>query len=77
MERKDQIKEYLLENTGLSNLENDFDIFESGIVNSLFSIQLMTYLEKKFDIKITMNDLDMLNFSTINSIDTFVSSKLS
>jgi methoxymalonate biosynthesis acyl carrier protein len=76
MERKRIIKEYLLENTGLPNLENDLDIFETGLVNSLFSIQLMTYLEKEFKIKITMEDLNMDNFGTINSIDNFILNKL-
>ncbi|SDW03924.1 Acyl carrier protein [Marininema mesophilum] len=50
----------------------DTEIFEEGFVNSLFAIQLMTFLEKEFAIKITMDDLDMENYKSVNAIGEFV-----
>jgi methoxymalonate biosynthesis acyl carrier protein len=50
-------------------------LFESGIVNSLFAVQLMTYLEKTFRIEVTMDDLSLENFESINSTSSFVLSK--
>jgi acyl carrier protein len=57
------------------DLDNDLDIFESGMVNSLFAIELMTFLEKSFDIKVTMDDLDMENFKSVNAASLFVQQK--
>lgn len=69
------VKEYLLQKINLSELKDDVNIFEEGLVNSLFAIELMTFLEKSFHIKITMEDLNMDNFSSINSIKNFLKSK--
>ncbi|MEC2849591.1 acyl carrier protein [Bacillus cereus] len=50
-------------------------MFEEGLVNSLFAIQLMTFLEKEFAIKVTMDDLDMDNYKSVNSIGNFIRNK--
>ncbi|MGD2088632.1 MAG: acyl carrier protein [Candidatus Aminicenantes bacterium] len=72
---QDIIRNYIMENVNLQELDDDFDIFEAGLVNSLFAIELMTFLEKAFDIKVTMDDLDMDNFKTVNSTGQFVQRK--
>ncbi|HCF52021.1 MAG TPA: acyl carrier protein, partial [Bacillus sp. (in: Bacteria)] len=54
---------------------DDTEIFEEGLVNSLFAIQLMTFLEKEFAIKVTMDDLDMDNYKSVNSIGNFIRNK--
>ena len=71
----DSIRHYLLENIGVAELDDDVDIYESGLVNSLFAIQLMTFLEKSFEIKVTMDDLDMENFKSVNAASRFVLGK--
>ncbi|GGA37464.1 hypothetical protein GCM10007416_07970 [Kroppenstedtia guangzhouensis] len=53
----------------------DTEIFEEGLVNSLFAIQLMTFLEKEFAIKVTMEDLDMENYKSVNAIGKFIRNK--
>ena len=72
---QDIIRNYIMENVNLEELDDDFDIFEAGLVNSLFAIELTTFLEKAFDIKVTMDDLDMENFKTVNSTGQFVQRK--
>jgi len=69
------IRGYILGNINIPNLDNDFDIFEAGIVNSLFAIELMTFLEKEFSIKVTMDDLDMENFKSVDAAAVFVERK--
>jgi acyl carrier protein len=69
------IRNYIMENVNLQELDDDYDIFEAGLVNSLFAIELMTFLEKAFNIKVTMDDLDMENFKTVNSTGSFVQRK--
>lgn len=69
------VSDYILENINVSQLDHDVDIFEEGLANSLFAIELMTFLEKAFNIKVTMDDLDMNNFKSVNCITAFVRSK--
>ncbi|QDX93496.1 acyl carrier protein [Brevibacillus laterosporus] len=71
------ISDYILEHVNVEELDYDLLIFDEGLVNSLFAIQLMTYLEKTFSIKITMDDLDFENYRSINAISNFVKSKQS
>lgn len=73
---QESIRKYILDNINIPSLDNDFDIFEAGIVNSLFAIELMTFLEKTFNIKVTMDDLDMTNFKSVNAASQFVFNKL-
>ena len=72
---RDVIRNYILENVNLPHLDDDFDIFDAGIVNSLFAIELMTFLEKAFRIKVTMDDLDMENFKSVTATSEFVRRK--
>jgi methoxymalonate biosynthesis acyl carrier protein len=72
---QDVIRGFIMENVSAAELDDDFDIFESGMVNSLFAIELMTFLEKTFEIKVTMDDLDMENFKSISAAGQFVQQK--
>ena len=74
-EPRDLIRMYILRSINVPNVDNDVNLFESGLVNSLFAIQLMTFVEKSFGIKVTMDDLDLNNFSSVNAISTFVKHK--
>lgn len=73
------MKEELLKFLGrfypISETDVDTNIYELGYVNSLFGQQLIIYLEKKFDIEIEIEDIDINNFSTINNILAFVQKK--
>jgi methoxymalonate biosynthesis acyl carrier protein len=54
--------------------END-DIFALGFINSLFAMQLVTWVEKEFEIRIEDEDLDLENFNTIGAIADLVARK--
>jgi len=74
---KETIRTYLLQKIGGNiNLGLDDDIFEQGLVNSMFALQLVMYLEKEFSIKIENDDLQLSNFNTINHIEDFIQRKL-
>lgn len=72
---KDIIRSYILENLHVPDIEDDCDIFASGMANSLFAIELMTFLESTFNIKVTMDDLDIENFKTVEATSRFVQRK--
>ena len=69
---KETVKRFILSSIAIPHLKDDDDLFESGIVNSLFAVQLMTYIEKVFAIEVGMDDLDMDNFKSLNAATAFV-----
>jgi len=69
------VGEYIVQNVGMDDIDHDLDIFEEGLVSSLFAIELMTYLERNFEVKVTMEDLDMDNFKSVNSICEYIMEK--
>jgi methoxymalonate biosynthesis acyl carrier protein len=58
-----------------SELKDADDIFALGFVNSLFAMQLVTWLEKEFLFTIKDEDLDIQNFNSINAICGFIGRK--
>jgi methoxymalonate biosynthesis acyl carrier protein len=57
------------------DLQDDQDIFAMGFVNSLFAIQLITFVEGEFGIAVEDEDLTLENFSTVNAIVHLVKRK--
>ena len=54
----------------------DVDLFATGMVNSLFAMQLVLFVEKEFGIAVDNEDLDYDNFKSIDAIASFVGRKL-
>ncbi len=55
---------------------NDEELFSSGLVNSLFAMQLVLFIEKEYSIKVENEDLDFDNFKTLNAIVGFIERKI-
>jgi methoxymalonate biosynthesis acyl carrier protein len=72
---KETVKRFILNSINITHLDDDDDLFESGIVNSLFAVQLMTFIEKTFAIEVEMDDLDIENFKSLNATAAFVLKK--
>jgi acyl carrier protein len=52
------------------------DIFKLGVVNSLFAMQLVLFVENEFSITAEREDLDINNFCSIAALTHFVLNKL-
>lgn len=75
MERKQLIKDYIEENMDafvVEELQEDDNIFEKGFVQSIFAVQLLSFIESTFDVSISDDDIQLINFSTINNIDKLI-----
>ena len=72
---KETVKRFILSSITITDLDDDDNLFESGIVNSLFAVQLMTFIEKTFAIEVGMDDLDIENFKSLNAATAFVVKK--
>ncbi|HET7597175.1 MAG TPA: phosphopantetheine-binding protein [Burkholderiales bacterium] len=69
------MRRFILSAAGLPSLADDDDLFDSGIVNSLFAVQLMTFIEKEFSIEVGTEDLDIRNFRSLNATAAFILNK--
>lgn len=74
--RKKLVSEYLCKIAGRQDLDESVDIFETGLVNSLATIQLIAFLEKNFKIKVEIDDLDRANFCSIQAVCGFLDRKV-
>ncbi|MBL0743059.1 acyl carrier protein [Chryseolinea lacunae] len=72
---KTSVRKFITKSIGIGDIRDDEDLFDSGIVNSLFSIQLVTFIEKSFGLEITQDDLDMDNFKSVDAVCNFVRRK--
>ncbi|MEK4058476.1 MULTISPECIES: acyl carrier protein [Paenibacillus] len=69
---KSDVRAFLSRYVKNQDIQDDEDIFSSGAVNSLFAMQLIMYLESRFSIRITNQEMNPDNFKSINSIEQTV-----
>lgn len=73
---KSQTRAFLGRFIGAGHLgSDDEDMFARGLVNSLFAMQLIAWVEKTFAIRVEDQDLEITNFNSVNAIDRFVARK--
>jgi len=74
-EIRETVKRFIANAIMNAKFNDDDNLFESGIINSLFAVQLMTFIEKTFAIEVETDDLDIENFKSINATTAFVVNK--
>jgi acyl carrier protein len=57
-------------------LGNDDSLIDSGIIDSLSLLRLMSFIEKQFNIQIDDQEVVGDNFQTINVMKSFIEGKL-
>lgn len=79
METKKKIRQFIESHLVLPKNEAYFtdrdDIFKMGIVNSLFAMRILNYVEREFDIEVESQDMELENFCSVNNIIKFLESK--
>lgn len=75
IEEKEKLKAFISRFFRKHEIEADDDIFQLGFVNSLFSMQIVMFLEKEFSIRIESTDMDLDNFRTINKMIALIQKK--
>jgi acyl carrier protein len=70
------ILENLLPGEDPANLADDTELKESGILDSMSTLKLVTFLEDQYKIEFAANDLEPGNLSSIASLERLVRSKL-
>jgi methoxymalonate biosynthesis acyl carrier protein len=74
-----KIREYIFQNLTKLDDEVDFsdqdNIFQIGIVNSLFAMKLLVYIENEFQITIDDSEVEIVNFSSIDNMMKLIERK--
>ncbi|MEF2920565.1 MAG: phosphopantetheine-binding protein [Acutalibacteraceae bacterium] len=76
MNTKNKVKEFLSQYMDIASISDTDNIFEMRLVNSLFAMQLVNFIEQEFDVTLDNDELDIDNFKDINSIVALIDSKL-
>jgi len=71
-----KIERFVGQYINTSEVAPDLDLFASGMVNSLFAMQLVLFVEKDFAFKVENEDLDIENFKSLDAIQAFVLRKM-
>lgn len=73
---RERVRAFLLDATRVESLRDDLDIFKAGLVNSLFALKLVQFVEREFDVLVENDELNLANFSTTAAIAALVARKL-
>ena len=70
------VREWLQENvTGGREVPDDEPLIENGVLTSLQTIELVTFLEERFGIVVEDDEFDEENFGSVEAVAKLVESK--
>lgn len=69
------IQNDLLNDDSIS-IEDDQDLLMSGLLDSLNTVRLASYIEEQCSFAIPAEDMLIENFGSLNQIDTYIKSRL-
>ena len=75
---RDEIRQYLMANPATHNISefaDDDSLLESGVIDSLTMVDLITHLETTYGISIDEDDMVPENFDSIDAIACYVERK--
>jgi acyl carrier protein len=76
---KEQLRQYIvrefLPGESLSNLKDDTPLRTSGLLDSMATLQVVTYVEENFGIEVQAHEAGVENFESIDKIASFVQGK--
>jgi acyl carrier protein len=79
-EIKEQVRTFILDELarrkGITVFSDDESLTENGVVDSLGTFRLVTFLENSFNLRIADEDIVHENFRSVSEIERFVNSKL-
>lgn len=73
---KEEIKDYLLNSFRIRDIGYSDNIFDTGAMHSLFFIQLLVFIEKRYKIDLDVGEFDPNQLTSIDAIAYLISSKI-
>jgi acyl carrier protein len=76
---REMVRRFILDNflpgEHASNLTDSTELKESGILDSMSTLKLVTFLEERYHVEFEADDLEAGNLATVASIAALVTSK--
>jgi methoxymalonate biosynthesis acyl carrier protein len=72
---RDPVAAFILNAVG-SDVDDNDDIFQLGLVSSMFAVELVDFIEVTFQITVDNDDLELGNFRSVSAMSKFVAAKL-
>ena len=69
------VRAFVVSHIGHEDVSDDDDLFTTGLVSSLFAVQIVMWVERTFGVPVGPVDLDIDNFRSITAIAGFVRRK--
>lgn len=76
MEVNQKVRAFLGKFIDVKEVADEDNIFAKGLVNSLFAMQIVTFIENEFNLAVSNDELDIDNFKDIKSITALIESKV-
>ena len=75
---KEQIRDFVCRTTfsDPKKINDGTLLFDEGIFDSMGLLNLISFLEKDFSVKVNDSELDAANFGSINAISSYLERKL-
>ena len=75
-DKQGRLREFVVGSLGKPDLADDDDIFEVGEATSLYSMELVLFIEEKLGVPLDDDDLVRENFATLDAMGQMVNRKL-
>jgi methoxymalonate biosynthesis acyl carrier protein len=69
------IRQFIARHANGNDFADDQDLIETGLVNSLFAVQIVMFVENTLGVPVVDGDLDIRNFSSVERISRYVARK--
>jgi len=79
MQIENEIRKFIVENfilDGENNLSNEDSLLEKGVIDSTGVLELVAFIEEKYQFKIKDEELIPENLDSIKNISQFIQNKL-
>ncbi len=79
MSIKDNLRKFIIDHylkTKTVHLGDDDSFLEKGIIDSIGVIELATFIQQQYGIKIEVPDIMPENFDTLNNLEKYITRKL-
>ena len=71
-----QVTRFICSARKISHIDPETKLFEARVINSLFVVQLINFIENDLGVELYDDDLEIANFASVNRIAAFVQAKL-
>ena len=66
---------FFRERFGVDVPSAEFDLLETGVLDSMMFVDLMMFIEERFHVTAALEDLEIENFATVSNMANFVAAR--